>query len=384
MRFFAILFFLLILMIGTKLAARSYEEYFVTGPVGRDYVNFAVTPWTQIREGIVPFAYSYGLVLLAAAGLTYPGLIAVSITGLFLLIFLFIRDKKSRLLALFVFIIFLLGVPMSKAIEAGNPDLFLAVVFGIILWLIRDKRSLLTSIILGMLLGFVLTIKGFLLPFVLAVLIFSWRDIPVLVSFLISFSATSLWPSLFGIHSGIFSAFTFAVGASELEGSTILSQVHYGNIALVPYISNVLFALDKGILSPGIHQLFTVILSVAAVLFLFIKPFFDEHINKIPKSSFTSFSFMLLVVTVCYIIMLTGTTWSYDYRILYALPLIFCFLGEPRDRNTTKFLYISILLLLTKSLFIPKDRIMTIFLYLHFYFLMRAAVSLWKNKPRLV
>lgn len=384
MKFLAILFSLLILMIGTKLAAGTYEKYFVTGPVGRDWENFAVIPWSQIQHGTSPFAYSYGLVLLAATGLTYPGLVIASIIGLFLLIFLLIKNNASRIIAFLVFVTFLFGVPMGKAIEAGNPDLILAVVFGIILWLVQKKRSLPASLILGLLLGFILTVKGFLLPIVLTVLIFSWWDIPVLVSFFISFSATSLWPALFGLHPGILSSLTFAVGASELEGSTILSQVHYGNIALVPYISNVLFAVENGLLPTGFHQIITVILAVGTAILLFVKPFFDEHIKKIPKGSSMTFPFMLLVITFCYIIMLTGTTWAYDYRIVYVLPILYCLLNEIRDRHTTMLLNTAIVLLLIKSLYIPKDRIMTLFLYVHFYFLLRAALSLWKNRLRFV
>ncbi len=366
MKFFAILCFLLILMIGTRLAGIYTSPKDV---LGWDFVNYAVTPWYQILHGQTPIVFGWSSVLLAAAGLRYQSMVAVSILGLLVLLFLFIQQKDTRILALLFFGIFLLGVPMNKAIEAGNPDMFLSVLFGIILLLLQ-KRTLIRSLALGILLGFFLNVKGFLLLFTLAALALSGPDIPLIVSFLISFAGFALWPSLYGIKTGVFDVFFFALRGSQWESQTIFTQIHYGNNALVSYVSNIL----QAVAAPQI-----LIYAGSAVLaaFIFIKPFFDEKI--FPSIALIRQSY-LLVFSFCYVAMLTLTAWSYDYRILYAVPLLFCFLGKTRDRHTTRLLYLSILFLLTKSLFIPKDRIMTLFLYLHFYFLLRAAISLLYNE----
>lgn len=376
-----ILSFFLLLMVATRLAG------IYVSPVGHvpgwDFNDYGVTPWNQILRGQTPFTFGYGSVLLAAAGFRYPGMVATSIIGLFVLLFLFITDRRTRILAVLGLAIFLLGVPTTKAIEAGNPDLFLSVLLGIILLMLRKQiraRSMARSILLGLLLGFFLNVKGFLLLFVVAALVLSQPDIPLLISFCMSFTGFALWPWLYGVKSGVWDVFIFAIRGSQLDAQTIFTEIHYGNNAILSYVSNVLQAF-------GAPRILTYIGSIILAVLLCIKPFFDEKISlsvALIKRSFSSFPFTLLIFTFCYLIMLTATAWSYDYRILYALPLLFCFLGESRDRHTTVLLYLSILFLLTKSLPIPKDRIMTAFLYLHFYFLLRAALSLWKNKLRFV
>lgn len=377
-----VLLFFLLLTVGTRMAGTYVSP--VGHVPGWDFNDYGVTPWNLILRGQTPFVFGWSSVLLAGAGLRYQSMVVLSIIGLLLLLFISIKRKDVRILTLIFFGIFLLGVPMNKAIEAGNPDLYLSVLFGIILLTLRNRtraHSLISSILLGLLLGFFLNAKGFLILFVLAALVLSGPDIPLLVSFLVSFAAFALWPRIFGIKSGIFDMFIFAVRGSEIDSQTIFTQVHYGNNAIVSYVSNVLQAFDRHLIPTYIHKILTYAGSVILAFLVFIKPFIDEKfIFTRVKRSFSSFPFHLLVFTVCYIAILTLTAWSYDYRILYSLPLLFCFLGEPRTRHTTQLLYLSVLFLLTKSLFIPKDRIMTVFLYLHFYFLLRAAVSLLYNK----
>ncbi len=376
-----VLLFFLLLMVSTRLAG-AYVSPAGQQP-GWDFNDYGVTAWYQILRGQTPIVFGWSSVLLAAAGLRYPIMVAGSIIGLFGLLFLFITDRRTRILAVLGFGVFLLGVPMSKAIEAGNPDLFLSVLFGIILLILRKQnktRSLFLSVILGFLLGFFLNVKGFLLLFVLAALAIPRPDIPLIISFLVSFTGFALWPRLYGVQSGIFDVFIFALQGSQSDSQTIFTQIHYGNNAILSYVSNILQTF-------GAPRLLIYIGSVILAVLVFIKPFLDEKISPtmtLIKQSRSSFPFTLLVYTLCYLIMLTATAWSYDYRILYAIPLLFCFLGESRDRKTTRLLYLSILFLLTKSLLIPKDRIMTVFLYLHFYFLLRAALSLWKNSLRRV
>jgi hypothetical protein len=364
-------------MVGTRLAG------IYVSPAGHlpgwDFNDYGLTAWRALSQGKTSVIFGYGTVLLAAVGLRYQSMVAGSLIGLFILLFLCIKEKRTRIAALFFFGIFLLGVPMSKAVEAGNPDLFLSVLFGIILLMLRNRtrtHSLISSILLGLLLGFFLNVKGFLLLFVLAALVVSGPDVAVIASFLVGFAAFSLWPWLYGVKSGIFDIFVFAVRGSQAESQTMFTQIHYGNNAILPYVSNVLQSF-------GAPRILIYIGSIMLALIIFVKPFVDEKIflsvHHI-KRSFSSFPFHLLIFTVCYIMMLTLTAWSYDYRILYALPLLFCFLGETRDRQTTRLLYLSIFFLLTKSLPIPKDRIMTAFLYLHFYFLLRAAISLLYNE----
>lgn len=366
----------LLLMVSTRLAGTYISP--VGHVPGWDFNDYAVTPWYQMQRGQASVVFGYGSVLLAAAGLRYQSMVAASLFGLLILLFIFIKEKRARIFSLLFFGTFLLGMPMNKAIEAGNPDLFLSVLFGAVLFLLRKKtqtRSLLQSVLLGILLGFFLNVKGFLVLFVLAALVLSGLNFPLIASFLVSFTAFALWPWMFGVKSGVFDVFLFAITSSRTDAQTIFTQVHYGNNAIVSYVSNVLQAF-------GAPRVLTYSGSIMLVLLIFVKPFFDENILpsiKLIKRSFSSFSFHLFVFTFCYIIMLTLTAWSYDYRILYAIPLLFCFIGTSPDRRTTRLLYLSIFCLLAKSLFIPKDRIMTIFLYLHFYFLIRASLSLWKQ-----
>lgn len=419
----------LLLMIATRLGSTYFsptgyretpENYFGVQTLGHDLIDYGVLPWYAIHQGKTPLVFGYAAVLTAGLGVQtltlvgickeasmvtcgtyiYMCMIAFSAVGFVLLLFAFVRRKEDRHIAILMLGIFLLGVPAAKAFVSGNPDVFLSVFLGAILLLLRKrlknaKPSFLVSIVLGILLGYFLNAKGFLILFVLAALLSAGPDIVLWLSMAASFAATSLWPWIFGVKSNLFSVFLFATESTRIDATTMLSQIHYGNIAVVPYVSNILHTIGSGNIPVNIHVLLTSLGTLILAAFIVGKPFFDEHIVgpmatpvrktlALVRRSYSSYSFCLLLMTLSYIIALTATTWSYDYRIFYALPILFAFLGESRDRRTTKLLYLSIMFLLAKSLFIPKDRIMTVFLYLHFYFLLRAALSHWKSRLRVV
>jgi len=381
-------------------------NYYHEESLGRDIHAYAVVPWYDIQQGKTPRIFGYGAVLIAGVAIRFfelAGMCAEPVTcgnlvyffmifscigTLFFLTGKIVIEKGKRHLAYFLFITFLFGVPMYRAIEAGNPDLFLAPLFGIILYIIRKMQrtrtqSILLSILLGVLLGLFLNVKAFLALFVILTLIFSGKNIALWISFAISFALSGVWARLWGVPAGLFDVFVFALHEDFAVNAWMYTQVNYGNNAIFPYVSNVLQAFDIGKVPVPVHTILTNIIGMGLFLFIFVKPWVDEK-RYLPfnKQSFRSFPFMLLLYTISYVIMLTLTAWSYDYRILYVLPLLFFFIDEANDPKTKRLLMISIVFLVLKCLWIPKDRIMTVFLYAHIYYLTRTAISLWRIRTR--
>ncbi len=410
----------LFVMVGTRVAAtylsangqlRAPETNFTGTTLGWDLRSYVTDAWYTIEQGKTPATYGYGSVAIAGiiiqlfnlfhfclpdnstscSVLLYQLEIVGSCLGFLLLLLGVIHDSKKRLLAFLVFITFLLGVSMNKALSSGNPDLFLSLFFGVILCILRKKKK--SPVLLagfGVFLGLYLNMKAFLLLIVVVTIAATGLNGLLILSFLISFAAAALWPQLFGVRAGLLDVFLLGLGTNDAIGHWTYLQVNYGNNAIIPYVSNVLQAFDTHKIPLVAHQVLTNILSLFLTLAVFVKPWFDQHavswvikkykplVAMIRKRT-APFSFWLLLFTMCYFIMLTVTAWSYDYRILYSIPLIFFYLDLSNDSKTKRLLYLSIIFLLLKGLWIPKDRIMTAFLYIHFYYLIRAALSLWMN-----
>ena len=323
--------------------------------------------------------------------------IIIAVIGLFGLLYFSIPREQDRTLALILYGIFLLGVPMNKAIESGNIDLLASLTIGIAMVLLRaiiDKKgnTLIASIFMGLLIGFAANIKAFIILLGAVPLVLSLNNPTALISFVIGFSATALWPHLYGIQSGIFDIFFAAAGFVKDYGVGLslhpVTQINYGNNALFPYVSNVLSWIHLSKLAPRIHSGLTAIVGAIAMVILYIKPFYDEKLFtrkaiaycKKHLSVFSAFSFSLVLFTLAYMAISTLMTWSYDYRMLYSLPLLFLLIATPGTNKTKLLLHLSILFFLIKCLWIPKDRFMTLFLYIHMYFLLRTSVSLWKHR----
>jgi hypothetical protein len=398
-----VLWTLLILTIATRVwsvvstQSQPSTRYYLEENLGRDVQAYSVNAWYAVRSGNVPTIFGYGSVLIAGAfvqlfettgmchdastcgSLMYVCLVVFGISGLLWL------TKKSALLFCTVF---LLGVPMYRAIEAGNVDLFLSVLFGIVLIMVAylqktTAHRLPKELFLGALLGVMLNTKAFLLPFVIISLISIPPTVALWGSFGVSFVVSALWPWIFGVHSGLFDAFVFAQNTTAMFTKELYTQVNYGNNAVMPYVSNILQAFNVQRFSPIFLAVSTIVISMGIFLLIFVKPFIDEKamtdIIRRKRIKIT-YPFLLVVYVLSYIGILTLPAWSYDYRILYGIPLIGILLTLAKNPETRRLLYLSMISLLIKSLWIPKDRVMTLFLYIHLYFLLRAAISLWMTK----
>lgn len=400
-----ILWLLLALTIVTRIwsiasvspQVQSESRYYIPENIGRDIQAYSVNAWYAVREGKTPIIFGYGSVLaagvfmqlfetsgmchdaLTCGSLMYVCLIAFGVFGLLWL------SRKSSLLFC---VTFLLGIPMYRAIEAGNVDLFLSVLFGIVLMMVTSmqktvRHRLLKELFLGALLGLMLNVKAFLLPFVVISLISIPPTVALWASFGASFAVSALWPWVYGVHCGLFDVFVFAQNTTAMFTRELYTQVNYGNNAVIPYVSNVLQAFHAGKLSLLFLAVSTTAISIVIFLLIFVKPFFDEHIVSaiiVKKRIKITYPFLLVSYVLSYIGILILPAWSYDYRILYGIPLVGILLALAKNPETRRLLYLSMVSLLIKSLWIPKDRIMTVFLYVHLYFLLRAVLSYWREE----
>lgn len=391
------------------------ETQFSANTLGRDLSAYTTLPVYEIRGGGTPFIFGYGSVFVATAAISileqirvcnpndpvvctqivYQLFVVSSIVGLFLFVYLSVHPVH-RGIAILLYLAFILGVPMNKAIEAGNLDAILASLYGAILYgtfrLTQGKHpSRMLMAFIGILMGVVLSTKAFFLPGILLAIWITRTYRPVIVWFTASYLLTSLWPWLYGVRAGVFDVFAFAMRGSDAFGSQLFTQVNYGNNAIISYVSNVLQAVDTGMLSLPTHTTLTYALSACVLFLIYILPLIQErvdirHLYKqlVARNANVSVPFAILLYTYATVSMLTLTAWSYDYRIVYLVPLLAILLSLAESKRTKELLYWSIILLSIKCMWIPKDRIMNIFLYAHLYLLIRTAVSLYIDSTRLM
>jgi len=413
--FHPILIILLFCMIFSRLIftyfpanGRLYlpEWNFATATVGRDLEAYVWRAAQDVRRGIYPITFGFGStligfiasVLFPAAGICgsgqlstcwhmfYTAIICLGVLGCIWTIHRIVQKPEKRIVSFLILAIFFLGVPMSKAIEAGNPDVFLAPWVACCLVTLRrlmKKKtcSLAGSVLFGISLGVLSNMKGFLLLFVIIALLFTPDMLKpaVFISFLAGFVTSALWPRFFGIPAGLFDIVTFSLRGSDMMSRSLYTAINYGNNAILPYVSNILQTLVGKRMSLDIHRMVTHVIGAIVFIMLYFTPWFSEIRGKHVRLTITSYSFALLCITLSYMAIITLPAWSYDYRLLYAVPVMFLLLDEARDTHTIFLVALSVITILIKSLWIPKDRIMSIFLYLHLYFMLRSAISLWVN-----
>lgn len=386
------------------------EQQFASQNLGRDLLEITVAPVYQMRDGKAPYIFGYGSVVVADISISlleslklcsptrttscnYPIFFLLTVGSLLGFIALLRKVQPyTQSVATIFLATFFLGGPMNKAIEAGNIDGMLAVLYGLSMILVLQSRSQKPSrtltIAVGILLGVLLSTKAFFALFVILSLVYVIPRTMGILSFLGSYIFFSFWPWIYGVKSGLFDVFSFAIRSSNSFGPQLFTQVNYGNNAVIAYVSNTLQIIDTGIVSLTTHTLLTQMISMGILLILFFKPIVDEQVldrfRSGKKWSWSKMStlihsspFIVVLYVYATTAMLTITAWSYDYRLLYQIPIVFLLLSLATHSKTKTLLYWSIFFLLLKCLWIPKDRFLNIFLYLHYYLLIRASLSLW-------
>ncbi len=390
------------------------ESLFSASSLGRDLSAYTTLPVYEIREKKTPFIFGYGSVFvativistleqirvcspnepIACSRIVYQLFVVSSIVLLFLYVYLS-TQPMHRGIAILLYIAFILGVPMNKAIEAGNLDAILACLYGAILYLshrfVQHKYvSQGHAASIGILMGLLLSSKAFFLPGILLAFWSTRKNHSVIVWFIASFILTAMWPWIYGVRAGVFDVFAFGVRGSHAFGSQLFTQVNYGNNAIISYISNALQAVDTGILPVPVHTALTYAISACVFFLIYILPLIQERVDirrayvaSRGWNTVLSAQTLALLYTYATVLMLTMTAWSYDYRIVYLVPAVLLLLTLSENKKTKELLYWSIIMLLLKCMWIPKDRIMNLFLYVHLYLLIRAAVSLYMDSSRL-
>jgi len=420
-----ILLFMTMLRIGITYAnptghLRMPEWNFAYSSLGRDSDMYPIQPVYGIRnKENPPYLFAgYGLTLIAdtvlraleASGICNPsdthscslnwyhGSMFFSLGVFLFLLFTVIRRNDNRQIAILFFATFLLGVPMSKALEAGNMDLVLAPVVGILLLYIRGvtehtNGNTIRYIMIGTIAALLVTSKVFLVIFTVFAIL-GICNFTTITSFSTAFLMMSLWPRFYGVHASILDIVTFALDATKYARTQIQTQINYGNNAVFSYVSGMLQTIlprnMPAAIRNNLRSVLTGGISLILYFLLLIRPWFDtfslhkSRHNPICLSGVTtvhfSFRSILVAFTFGYICILIIPSWSFDFRLLYGLPIMYFLMNEADDNRSKSFLYLSIISLLLKSLWIYQERILTIFLYIHCYFLLRAALSVWKHQ----
>ncbi len=416
-----ILLFLICCIVLTKLVATytdtsrvpHFPELAFSSPlVGRDLTAYTTMPVYTIREGQVPFIFGYGSVTIADVLLhtmealhicsmqqsmscdyvLYIMLISCGTLGLAALIWYIVRDTKQRILAYTLYISILLGVPFSKAVEAGNLDIVLSVLYGIVLGIVLRysgrRIPVYASLSIGALLGVLLSTKAFFIAFVLVTAALVVPNTAFIFACIVSYTTLSLWPLVYGVHTGLFDVFAFAMRGSDAFGPQLYTQINYGNNALISYISNLLQSIDTHRVSLPLHIALTHTIALAVGLLVCVHPFFAEKgiiaTLRMVKQRFNTgvypvreLAIVLYAYATALLILLPA--WSYDYRLLYLFPVLLALIQYTKTARSKELLYWSVIFLLCKCMWIPKDRFMNIWLYAHIYFLLRSATAVWSE-----
>lgn len=416
------------------------EKIFQVVPLGVDFYTAVFTPAMKIMNGkffydvIAIYGPAFSLFILpfhfiatslnlcepisyqSCSHLLYEWLLIATVGGYIFFIFLITRYRKKESYILLLFLVsFLLGIPGSLGLERGNIDISLSLISGLLLFLLLASRKypiLIKIIFTGIISGFIVNSKLFLVPFAVIAILTSRN---ILFSFLISictFLILTYLPNIFGAPSNLTNIFQSAFVFSK--ESPVVPFVGAG----LPY--NHSFSAIGTLATDCVFKQTcdtfkedTVRISlVSFILFFatFILPFITTSFiaKKIYKLKFTFWSltikaplfiynaredkrFILFLFILADALVNLIPRLSFDYRLYFSLPILFLLWKESRVNDKARFYcYLSMIFLIIKGLWIftiinPKGmnllepRGMSLFVVLHFYFLIKAGIELLYN-----
>jgi hypothetical protein len=310
-----------------------FSDYF---DVIRD--SHSLDPYSGYQSAQYPFLVILGYLFSLISSQSYFFYLVLISGIIFLLSYLFLRNKNGFSNAIPVFTIAFLNYPFLFAMDRGNFESLLFVFLLIFMLFYTNKRYLISAVVLA----FAISMKIY--PAILLVLFISEKRFRETIICLAS-TVVITFASLLCFKGGFLKNLYFLIGGSNISSNHIFAQFT---------------SLDNYFVQRGVS------------LLTFIKLYYIKT-NLLPdlvKNNFISFYLglvgILAVAVVLYVILMEKEEWkkvallifsmlllptiSADYKLLYVFIPLFLFINKEHQSNLD-ILY----LLLFGLLLIPKD-----------------------------
>ena len=385
------------------------EKIFAMDMVGRDWLDGVMTPVMRLWKGLpfnIQIGYGQGFTVFIGI-LFYPFyksgintqealvnfsqisyIYVASFVLLTYVVLILTKYKKDiRNILIIVYITFLLGFSGSLGLERGNIDIIFSLVI-LLLYLFRLSKyssSKYFGFIEACILGMLTASKITLLPISLAFILTSTRLWSSIIYFIFLYSAWSLSPTVFGIHSTLLDSYSAAIKFQNLYfPNTLLTGCRGDNYGLFGLASlfipcgpsglnifNRLFLAMAYLIYACLFVIVFIIPLIPLVSQLQIvnrKIFF--HIKFLYQNR-SIFLLLLFVLAVAAINLLPN--FSYSYRLYFSFSVLLAAWYSITNAKAKRLLIISTICLLLKGVWFTDWKLFNIFVVLHYVSLLYAA-----------
>ncbi|OGG03749.1 hypothetical protein A2Z33_04650 [Candidatus Gottesmanbacteria bacterium RBG_16_52_11] len=395
------------------------DQYY-QGPVrGNDWRMTVMDQADRVIAGIKPdlsMGYGYGFTLPAVAAMsavrsagycapastgscTYWGYLLFVSSALFLqagLMLTAVKRPEALKIAILFFAVFLLGIPGARGIETGNLDILLSAIVGFALIgsLRSPGRPRLTSLITGLVFGWLINIKLFIGALLPAVVFAVPQPAFAVAGILIGHVLVNTLPALFGIMPDYLFPLSTSLYALAPMSEALFRGYPHGNNTLLGTAAGMVGAL--GFSGTRTGNFFTRAFALLLGIAVFVPPaaYLYRGISRNAGSirgiradflrtagrgagllrrnrENTAILFSAAGVAAMNLI----PAMAYDYRLYYALPVIYLMLNRfAPGSDGLRLTYLTVYLFLLRTVWILKGRTMNIFLYAFFVMILLTAV----------
>jgi hypothetical protein len=383
------------------------DTYFSWRNLGHDFeTNFTVPATNLLRS--VPIdqtsGYGYGtgiLTVTAMQGLTaiklcsadavscgyliYRIVISICILGYFLFALYIPKQKETKILGALLLATSLLGIGMSRGLEAGNSDLFLSLILASLVYLIGKGRqekqyTFFAALILGVAGGFLIHIKLLMLPVIVFFIIFSPSRIVTFVTFLFSYLIFLRIPIFYGVPTSVTDILRITDSTLNPMKDAIYTAYPYGSLTLRAFASGIINSIFKTmpisyryvalpVLAVGIG---VVLLIPSGIILLQSKIW--KTLKTIPYIN-TNIMYILYGIIIISMILLPIV--AFEYRLIYFVPLFILLLDPIWERGGSTWFTTAVVFFFLKNSWILSGRLTTVFFYISISCLFAAFTQLF-------
>lgn len=403
-------------------------ELLFTGFVGLDFMIGVMNPAILMANGqqfytdvqtygpaasitLLPLLHGASLLgvcsgqdLFSCGLLMYRMLLILTCLGFLVFTFVVGRQSKHVSILILYLITFILSVPGSLGIQRGNPDILFALITGWLLLMVQQdirshSGSIRRSLLIGVLNGFLVATKVFLLPYALLSIVFTrkqWLTAGVSIAVFLFYT---LLPNAFGIPSTPWDSILLAFRSDR--NVPLANPGYLGFNHTLAATASLLTSCVEKHSCDYFKEDATVIQTLRILLgaLVFVVPFISTrwinrtynlrtlfpYIRRMRSTHAGKSALFLLGISVSYAAMNLLPNAVFLYRLYYALPIMFVLFGSAKEKLS---LYPSLLLamgfLLLKGQWYPyiihphgftlnDPRAMNVFVIFHAFFLIRYA-----------
>jgi len=356
---------------------------------------------SMLKQGICQYDNNIGCL-----SVIYPWLVSIiGIVYIFLICVLKQTNRFREKTMILLGIIFL-GISGAFALDRGNLDLLFSGIMSIYvaLFLSGKKINVFMTSCLGLILGYIISAKIFLVIFIVPFLLFVPNPLIFGIFLTGTWIVLSYVPALYGVVSGPTVLFKTAFIASKATSNLFLVPVmlSYNDslqaTASLVSVCRQIRSCNRENFLELISYYFVIVILFCSVFLLPLVDFVVDILRKIRKISVQVLvimknirpsSWAIIILCIGTAIINTIPESTYVYRIVYSLPVIILLLAYTEvNRNSKAYLMLSIVCFSIKNMWTGQlvnplvfsvfdPRILNVFLFLHYYFLIKSGLAIF-------